>query len=133
MPIYLITDKSAPQHRVMVEAVRPQTALQALIANRFDVSSALDAGDALRLSIKDGIEFIEAGGEEPEPQPEPALETPADGPAFAEGTVPAARPPARPPLDAFTDGEDEPDFSEVEEDEPLSQAEEAAENYAALR
>ena len=128
MPIYLITDTAEPKRRVMVEAVRPQTALQALIASRFDVSSALDAGDALRFAIKEGIEFLEAPGDEADPQQEPA---------------------GRPPLDAFTDAEplpdDAPEFAEVDEerfdpdigredrDERRALAEEAEANYQALR
>lgn len=91
MPTYLVTDKQT-KSRIMVEAQRPQTALSLLIENRFTVSAALEAGDAIRLT-RDGVDFLDANPAEAEPETE------------------------RMPLSAFDDAgpdDDDTDFAEVD-------------------
>lgn len=87
MPTYLVTDKQT-KSRVMVEAQRPQTALSLLIENRFTVSAALEAGDAIRLT-RDGVDFLDANSAEAGPEAERVPlsafdDAPAEDPEFAE-------------------------------------------------
>lgn len=100
MPVYLVTDRLTDV-RTMVEASRPAGALSALIDNRFDVSPALDATDALK-HMSQGVPYITAPGEQPLPD---------DAPEFAEVDEPA---PERPSLEAFAAAADADE--NVEED-----------------
>lgn len=135
MPVYLVTDKHNDS-RVMVEAARPQGALNALIDSRFDVSPALESADALALMLK-GVIYLPGAD-----ATEEALlnDTPPD---FSEVDEPA---PERPSLDSFTAAADadeadeageiesvmsgwniEPDSSdEIEQDDPDAVPEAAA-------
>lgn len=132
MPTYLITDTHAG-HRVMVEAARPQAALQTLIADRFEVSSALEVAEAVRLT-KQGVDLLESGEANAMNRPIEADEDTLPPPAAA-----------RPPLDAFApepdhepedDADEAPEFAEVEPYDsegdvaPMDPVDEA---YAALR
>ena len=56
MPVYLVTD-SLSGVRTMAEAERPATALNIVIGQRFDVSPAMDAADALRM-MSEGVAFM---------------------------------------------------------------------------
>lgn len=87
MPTYLVTDKQT-KSRIMVEAQRPQTALSLLIENRFTVSAALEAGDAIRLT-RDGVDFLDANPAEAGPEAERVPlsafdDSAAEAPEFAE-------------------------------------------------
>lgn len=98
MPTYLITDKHGGA-RVMVEATRPQTALQTLIADRFEVSSALEVVEAVRLT-RQGVDLLESGDDAPVGWP--------DSPAPMPATT-------RPPLDAFAPAAADDDPDEVDQ------------------
>lgn len=95
MPTYLVTD-SQTKSRIMVEAQRPQTALSLLIENRFTVSAALEAGDAIRLT-RDGVDFLDASPVEAAPEVE------------------------RMPLSAFNEPgpSEDPEFAEVDDEFPI--------------
>lgn len=103
MPVYLVTD-SITAVRTMVEAARPAGALSALIDNRFDVSPALDATEALK-HMSQGVPYITAPGEQPMIEADPS--------DFREVDEPA---PERPSLEAFANAADADD---VDEDEPV--------------
>lgn len=103
MPVYLVTD-SVTAVRTMVEAARPAGALSALIDNRFDVSPALDATEALK-HMSQGVPYITAPGEQPMVEADPS--------DFREVDEPA---PEWPSLEAFANAAD---ADEVEaDDEP---------------
>ncbi len=90
MPVYKITDKHTNTD-VMVEAMRPNVALNVLIADRFEISDGLSAGDAVRLASR-GVDFLSAG-EEGEIEPlagEPGNTTRM--PLSAFGSVPPLHP-----------------------------------------
>lgn len=75
MPTYLVTDKHT-NTRVMVEAQRPQGALALLVADRFTLSPALEAAEAIRYT-RNGVLFIEEGAPvpaDPAPVQQPACE-----------------------------------------------------------
>jgi hypothetical protein len=69
MPTYLVTDRTTGI-KTMVEAPKPQSAIVALVGDRFVASPALDAASALRLA-RDGVDFIDAAEPTTEPTPEP--------------------------------------------------------------
>jgi len=62
MPLYLVTDKLNGD-RTLVEASRPAGALNAILADRFDVSTQLDAGVAVRLATHEKVPFVTAEGD----------------------------------------------------------------------
>lgn len=101
MPVYLVTDTHGTG-RIMVEAARPAGALSAMIENRFDVSPALDAADALDLMTK-GVVFLRAE------DAAPIAGEPAAEPEAAE---------ARPALEAFVAAADDDDDAEFADAEP---------------
>lgn len=115
MPLYLVTDRHCDV-KVMVEADRPGSAINALIADRFVASSALDAIAALDLQA-DGVRVLRSN-------------------RTFEGSEPEQREDSKETLDA-------PDLSEVcncvgDDDEPTcpvhgSLRAEADESYGALR
>ncbi len=86
MPTYLVTDKHT-NTRVMVEAQRPQGALAVLIADRFTLSPALEAAEAIR-HTREGVPFIDEGESAPAPQPTAQPDPKTD---------------ERPPLGAFSE------------------------------
>lgn len=121
MPTYLVTDKHT-NTRVMVEAQRPQGALSVLIADRFTLSPALEAAEAIRYT-RDGVPFIEEGENAPEQETKRPPSTSSDWQAPVSD---------RPPLGVFagvveTDGlgDGAPEFAEVEPFVPLADAGEA--------
>lgn len=83
MPVYLVTDR-VTDVRTMVEASRPAGALSALIDNRFDVSPALDATDALKL-ITQGIAYLASAEGDPVPSDPPEFSEVSEKPIAALG------------------------------------------------
>lgn len=109
MPVYLVTDNITGV-RTMVEASRPAGALSTLIDNRFDVSPALDATDALK-HITQGVAYL--AGAEGEP-------VPSEAPEFSEVGEEPTTATARPSLEAFASAADADEQQEEvpEYDEP---------------
>ena len=99
MPVYLVTDNNTGSS-TMVEASRPAGALSALIENRFDVSPALDAADALNL-MWTGVVFLRETSAQPAADPLGAM--------IADTADEYETPPVRPSLEAFAAAADADD------------------------
>lgn len=106
MPVYLVTDNNTGSS-TMVEASRPAGALSALIENRFDVSPALDAADALNF-MASGVVFLRETSAQPAADPLGAM--------IADTADEYEMPPERPSLESFVaaaDADDDLMFREV--------------------
>lgn len=122
MPVYLVTD-TLSDLKVMVEADRPAGAIAAMVQDRFEVSTGLDAVAALGLAA-DGVRFIKVGRDHAQISPvdrEPKIEDQPvdDDPDFAE----VDEDPRQPLAAIFAD----------DEETPIPFSDEAAETYEALR
>ena len=100
MPTYLVTD-TVSKTEIMVEAMRPATAIAAVVDNRFTVSESLSAAEGIRLAHK-GVPFLDIAAEaDAETDAEVELETEVDD---AQGDVIAFDADGR-PVDGSYDGE----------------------------